>query len=145
MLKSYRARYPIGALWRNPLQLYSRCFVSAAKASYTQATSLVLTGVIATDSNQDLRAETKEDVLNRFLLILSDRIFDSTVDLGMPRVVAAPDGPNTSPPLSFSADAIVPFSWAANFCEKLILLGSSFTTAVEESSSHPQQNSRFRT
>jgi hypothetical protein len=35
--------------------------------------------------------------LKRFLSIFSDRIFDSSVDLAIPSLAAAPDGPNTRP------------------------------------------------
>ena len=42
-------------------------------------------------------------VLKSFLLILSDLIFDSKVDPGKPSLAAAPDGPDTCPPLSRSA------------------------------------------
>src|ERR1700685_3927030 len=39
--------------------------------------------------------------LKRFLLIFNDRIFDSSVDRGIPNLVAAPVGPKTRPALSF--------------------------------------------
>src|SRR5579871_6134890 len=42
-------------------------------------------------------------VLNRYLLILSDRIFDSSVDAGTPNWLAAPEGPETRPPLAANA------------------------------------------
>src|SRR5260370_16736800 len=67
-------------------------------------------GVIETDSNQDLPEGIPAQLLNRFLLILSDRIFDSTVDRGIPSIAAAPDGPNTRPSLSRRADSIISFS-----------------------------------
>src|SRR5208282_2803648 len=54
-------------------------------------------------------------VLKRFLLIFNDLIFDSRVDRGMPSLAAAPDGPNTRPPLSFRAASIISFSCAASF------------------------------
>src|SRR6266404_4808382 len=38
-------------------------------------------------------------VLNRFLSIFSDLIFDSSVDRGTPNFAAAPVGPNTRPRL----------------------------------------------
>src|SRR6266436_9320024 len=41
--------------------------------------------------------------LKRFLLIFSDRIFDSNVDRGIPNFAAAPLGPNIRPRLSFRA------------------------------------------
>lgn len=48
--------------------------------------------------------------LKRFLLIFSERIFDSSVDRGMPNCAAAPVGPNTRPRLSFRAASIMSFS-----------------------------------
>src|SRR5712692_9278200 len=54
-------------------------------------------------------------VLKRFLQIFSDLIFDSKVDPGKPSLAAAPDGPDTCPPLSRRAASIIPFSWAASF------------------------------
>ena len=48
--------------------------------------------------------------LKRFLSILSDLIFDSRVDRGMPSLVAAPNGPNTRPAHSFKAASIICFS-----------------------------------
>src|SRR5713226_7558772 len=53
--------------------------------------------------------------LKRFLLIFSDLIFDSKVDPGKPSFAAAPDGPDTCPPLSRRAASIISFSWAASF------------------------------
>src|SRR5260370_41297414 len=53
------------------------------------------------------------------LLIFSDLIFDSKVDPGKLSLAAAPDGPDTCPPLSRRAASIISFSWAASF------LGSS--------------------
>src|SRR5260370_6375681 len=53
--------------------------------------------------------------LKRFLLIFSDLIFDSKVDPGKPSLAAAPDGPDTCPPLSRRAVSIISFSWAASF------------------------------
>src|ERR1700688_4010110 len=50
--------------------------------------------------------------LKRFLLILSERIFDSNVDRGMPNLAAAPGGPNIRPRLSFRAASIISFSCA---------------------------------
>src|SRR6266853_1044644 len=54
-------------------------------------------------------------VLKRFLLIFSDLIFDSKVDPGKPSLTAAPDGPDTCPPLSRRAASIIFFSWATSF------------------------------
>src|SRR5258707_8176202 len=52
-------------------------------------------------------------VLKRFLLIFSDLIFDSRVDPGIPSLAAAPDCPDTRPPLSRRAVSMISFSWAA--------------------------------
>src|ERR1700681_1095176 len=54
-------------------------------------------------------------VLNRFLLIFRDLIFESKVDPGIPSLVAAPDGPDTRPPHSRRAASIISFSWEASF------------------------------
>src|SRR5579864_4556972 len=56
-------------------------------------------------------------VLKRFLLIFSDLIFDSKVDPGKPSLAAAPEGPDTCPPLSRRAASIISFSWEARFWE----------------------------
>ena len=40
------------------------------------------------------------EALNRFLLILNDRIFDPRVDRGLPNLTAAPVGPDTRPRVS---------------------------------------------
>jgi hypothetical protein len=48
--------------------------------------------------------------LKRFLLIFSDLIFDSKVDPGKPSLAAAPDSPDTCPPLSRRAASIISFS-----------------------------------
>ena len=50
----------------------------------------------------------------RALLILSARIFDSSVERGIPSRAAAPDGPNTRPPLARRASSTIDFSCAAN-------------------------------
>jgi hypothetical protein len=41
--------------------------------------------------------QVPDGALKRFLLMLSDRIFDSRVDRAIPSLVAAPDGPNIRP------------------------------------------------
>src|SRR5260370_32401743 len=51
-------------------------------------------------------------VLKRCLLILSDLLFDSRVDPGMPSLAAAPSGPATRPPHSRRAASMISFSWA---------------------------------
>src|SRR5262249_7961909 len=55
-------------------------------------------------------AQVSGEVLKRFLSIFRDRIFDSSVDRGMPNLAAAPVGPDTRPPVSFSAASIMSFS-----------------------------------
>jgi len=49
-------------------------------------------------------------VLKRFLLIFSDLIFESRVDPGRPSLAAAPEGPDTRPPLSRRAGSMISFS-----------------------------------
>ncbi len=60
-----------------------------------------------------MRAVEGSVVLKRFLLIFSDLIFDSRVDPGIPSLAAAPDCPDTRPPLSRRAASMISFSWAA--------------------------------
>src|ERR1700720_818964 len=62
-----------------------------------------------------MRPDGGPSLLKRFLLILSDLIFVSRVDPGIPSLAAAPDGPDTRPPLSYRAPSIISFSWAASF------------------------------
>src|SRR5258707_15598212 len=64
-----------------------------------------------------MRLDGGPAVLKRFLLIWSDLIFVSRVDPGIPSLAAAPDGPDTRPPLSRRAASIICFSWAASFWE----------------------------
>src|SRR5277367_1701885 len=59
-------------------------------------------------------AEGYETDLKRFLLMFSDRIFDSRVDRGIPSLTAAPAGPDTRPPVSFSAVSMMSFSCIRN-------------------------------
>src|SRR5258708_21460583 len=60
-----------------------------------------------------MRSAEGFEVLKRFLLIFSDLIFDSRVDPGIPSLAAAPNGPDTCPPLSRRAASMISFSWAA--------------------------------
>ena len=46
---------------------------------------------------QPERSDVPGEALKLFLLILSDRIFDSRVDRAIPSLAAAPEGPNTRP------------------------------------------------
>ena len=52
-------------------------------------------------------------VRKRLLLIFSARIFDSSVERGIPSRAAAPECPNTRPPLARKASSIIAFSCAA--------------------------------
>ena len=54
-------------------------------------------------------------LLKRNLLILSERILDSRVEAGMPSWAAAPDGPDTRPPVAANAASMTSFSWAGDF------------------------------
>src|SRR5216684_1300458 len=72
-------------------------------------------------------------VLKRFLLILSDLIFDSKVDPGKPSLAAAPNGPDTCPPLSRRAASIISFSWAASFPDNSSWLFDSLARGCRES------------
>ena len=84
-------------------------------------------------------------VLKRFLLIFSDLILDSKVDPGKPSLAAAPDGPDTCPPLSRRAASIISFSWAASFRGSS---GLAFRLACKrlaaKANSHRLRNSLFR-
>src|SRR5229473_6623946 len=72
-------------------------------------------------------------VLKRFLLIFSDLIFDSKVDPGKPSLAAAPDGPDTCPPLSRRAASIISFSWAASFPDNSSWLFDSLARGCRKS------------
>src|SRR5207302_11451738 len=58
------------------------------------------------------------EALKRFLLMLSDRIFDSRVDRAIPSLAAAPEGPNIRPWDSRRASSIISLSVAATFSER---------------------------
>jgi hypothetical protein len=62
------------------------------------------------DRISDQSPQVSVEVLKRFLSIFNDRIFDSSVDRGMPSLAAAPDGPNTRPWHSRRAASISSFS-----------------------------------
>src|ERR1700730_6691878 len=53
-------------------------------------------------------------VRKRLLLILSERIFDSSVERGIPSRAAAPEDPNTRPPVARSASSMSAFSCEAS-------------------------------
>src|SRR6266851_2517543 len=72
-------------------------------------------------------------VLKGFLLIFSDLIFDSKMDPGKPSLAAAPDGPDTCPPLSRRAASIISFSWAASFRDSSSWLFGSLARGCRES------------
>jgi hypothetical protein len=63
------------------------------------------------DSSEPRELET-DQTRKRFLLILSARILDSRVERGIPSRAAAPDGPNTHPPLARKASSTIAFSRA---------------------------------
>jgi hypothetical protein len=71
--------------------------------------------------------------LNRFLLILRDLIFDSSVDPGIPSLAAAPDAPETWPPLSHRAASIISFSWEASVRVSSVRLFGSLARGCHES------------
>src|SRR6266478_3410290 len=52
---------------------------------------------------------------------------------GIPSLAAAPDGPNTRPLVSRSADSIISFSWAASFSEKSNCIFGSVADGRRES------------
>src|SRR5260221_13388318 len=72
-------------------------------------------------------------VLKCFLLIFSDLIFDSRVDPGRPSLAAAPDGPDTWPPLSRRAASINSFSSEASFWDSSAWLFGSLSKDCRES------------
>src|ERR1700741_4643356 len=53
-------------------------------------------------------------VRKRLLLIFNTRIFDSSVERGIPSRAAAPEGPNTRPSLARSASSMSSFSCEAS-------------------------------
>src|SRR5271167_388922 len=71
--------------------------------------------------------------LNRFLLILRDLILDSSVDPGIPSLAAAPDAPETWPPLSHRAASIISFSWEASVRVSSVRLFGSLARGCHES------------
>src|SRR5271165_3665160 len=71
--------------------------------------------------------------LKRFLLIFRDLIFESSVDPGIPSLAAAPDGPETLPPLSLRAASIISFSWEASFRVSSVRLFGSLARGSHES------------
>src|SRR5260370_39315224 len=72
-------------------------------------------------------------VLKWFFVIFSDLIFDSKVDPGKPRWAAAPDGPDTCPPLSRRAASIISFSCAASFPDNSSWLFDSLARGCRKS------------
>src|SRR5258705_5246078 len=67
------------------------------------------------DAISDENPQVPDGGLKRFLLMLSDRIFDSKVDRAIPSLAAAPDGPNIRPWDSRRASSIISLSVAATF------------------------------
>src|SRR6202040_3349703 len=80
-----------------------------------------------------MRSSEGSVALKRFLLIFSDFIFDSRVDPGRPSLAAAPEGPDTCPPLSRRAASINSFSWAASFRDSSTWLFDSLSRGDRES------------
>src|ERR1700681_3897449 len=80
-----------------------------------------------------MRSVEGSEVLNRFLLIFSDLILESKVEPGIPSLAAAPDGPDTRPPLSRRAVSIISFCWAARFRESSGCLFGSPARVLRES------------
>ena len=76
------------------------------------------------------------------MLIFSARIFDSSVERGIPRRAAAPAGPNTRPPLARNASSMIAFSWPASVlgnASRLSTAGraeSQLSSTVNSSVSH---------
>src|SRR5687767_1346686 len=68
------------------------------------------------EGSRNRRSEERAQVfLYRYLLIFNDRIFDSSVEAGIPSFAAAPWGPETRPPVAARADSISSFSCTAGF------------------------------
>jgi len=70
------------------------------------------------------------------LLILSDRIFDSSVDRAIPSLAAAPVGPNIRPWHSRRASSMISFSVAATFSERKGVFPDLRQAAAGIASSH---------
>src|SRR3977135_1921279 len=70
------------------------------------------------DAISDENPQVPDGALKRFLLMLSDRIFDSRVDRAIPSLAAAPEGPNIRPWDSRRASSIISLSVAATFSER---------------------------
>src|SRR5271156_1911459 len=69
--------------------------------------------------------------LKRYLLIFSERIFDSRVEAGTPSIAAAPESPETLPPVVARAFSIASFSWAADFLPDSKLPGRDAESSTE--------------
>ena len=80
-----------------------------------------------------MRSVEESVALKRFLLILRDLIFDSSVDPGIPSLAAAPDGPETWPPLSRRAASIISFSWEASVRVSSVRLFGALARGCQES------------
>src|SRR5271170_2996068 len=79
--------------------------------------------------------------LKRYLSIFSDLIFDSSVGPGIPSLAAAPDRPDTRPPLSRRAASIISFSWVASLRDRSIWLFVSVPSGDRESQLSSTENS----
>ena len=82
------------------------------------------------DAISDENPQVPDGCLKRFLLMLSDRIFDSRVDRAIPSLAAAPDGPNVRPWDSRRASSIISISVAITFSERKSLFPISCRAAV---------------
>src|SRR5271169_5060894 len=73
---------------------------------------------------REVRDGVRALVLKLYLLMFIDRILDSKVDGGIPSKAAAPDGPDTRPPASASAESIMHRSSATDLRKEWCLAGS---------------------
>src|SRR6516162_872920 len=71
--------------------------------------------------------------LKRFLSIFSDLIFESSVDPGIPSLTAAPEGPDTLPPLSRRAASMIAFSREGSLLNRASSLFCSVAMGCRES------------
>src|SRR3977135_3464088 len=91
------------------------------------------------------QGERNYEVLKRCRLIPSFLSFDSSVCRGMPSLVAAPVGPETSPSASRSAVSIISFSWSIRFATRGTLDAAVFgVTGVSQVSSKEKVSPSLR-
>ena len=99
----------------------------------------------AASRDSDENPQVPDGALKRFLLMLSDRIFDSRVDRAIPSLAAAPDGPNIRPWDSRRASSIISFSVAATFSERKGLSPDLVSSGRWDSQLSSTVKSLFRT